>query len=123
MLQLNNLDLKGFSFHALATEVYDVSIALQYFFARYLRVVVSCMYSTLRAYLKLGLYFTQSSFTCGWSLLNEFHLFIRHLRTSMKSEKVSTHDLCSAVDTNQPFKEYYRRVIHNLQTSNVIISK
>ena len=32
VLQLNNLDLKGFSFHALATEVYDVSIALQWFF-------------------------------------------------------------------------------------------
>ena len=63
------------------------------FFARYLRVVVSCMYSTFRAYLKLGLYFTQSSFTCGWSLLNEVHLFVRHLRTSMKSEKVSNSRL------------------------------
>ena len=50
VLQLNNLDLKGFSFHALATEVYDVLIA---FFAGYLRVVVSCMYSNFRAYLKL----------------------------------------------------------------------
>ena len=46
------------------------------FFARYLRVVVSCMYSTFRAYLKLGLYFTQSSFTCGWSLFNEVHLYV-----------------------------------------------